>query len=97
MRAQFRSLSLHSKPKTFVRLESSQVSVFTYNRRQPMTTASSHLPKIGFSIREACHATSLGRTTIYNHIAAGRLRAVRVGGRTIIPADALRALIEGMA
>lgn len=52
-------------------------------------------PKIGYSIREACRASSLGRTTIYAHIAAGRLRATRVGGRTIIPADALRALVAG--
>ncbi len=52
-------------------------------------------PKIAYSIREACQVSSLGRTTIYNHIAAGRLRATRVGGRTIIPADALHALIEG--
>ncbi|WP_429614844.1 helix-turn-helix domain-containing protein [Sphingobium olei] len=54
-------------------------------------------PKIGYSIREACRASSLGRTTIYNHISAGRLRAVRVGGRTIIPAEALHALIAGEA
>jgi excisionase family DNA binding protein len=53
------------------------------------------VPKIGYSIREACIASSLGRTTIYNHIASGRLRSVRVGGRTIIPADALHALIAG--
>ena len=52
-------------------------------------------PKLGFSIREACHASSLGRSTIYSHIAAGRLRAVRVGGRRIIPAEALHALIAG--
>lgn len=60
-----------------------------------MTTSQYDPPKISFSIREACQATSLGRTTIYNHIAAGRLRAVRVGGRTIIPAEALQALIAG--
>lgn len=54
-------------------------------------------PKIGYSIKECCEATSLGRSTLYNHIAAGRLRAVRVGGRTIIPADALHALISGEA
>jgi excisionase family DNA binding protein len=54
-------------------------------------------PKIGYSIREACRVSSLGRTTLYNHIAAGRLRAVRVGGRTIIPAEALHALIAGEA
>src|SRR3546814_4745782 len=54
-------------------------------------------PKIGYSIREACQASSLGRTTLYNHISAGRLRAVRVGGRTIISAEALHALIAGEA
>lgn len=54
-------------------------------------------PKIAYSIREACHASSLGRSTIYSHIAAGRLRAVRVGGRTIIPAEALLSLISGEA
>ena len=53
--------------------------------------------KIGYSIREACQASSLGRTTLYNHIAAGRLRAVRVGGRTVIPAEALHTLISGGA
>ncbi len=51
--------------------------------------------KLGYSIREAVAATSLGRTTIYARISDGTLRAVRVGGRTIIPADALRALVAG--
>jgi excisionase family DNA binding protein len=52
-------------------------------------------PKIGYSIREACQASSLGRTTLYNHIAAGRLRVTRIGGRTIVPAENLYALIAG--
>jgi excisionase family DNA binding protein len=60
-----------------------------------MNSAAPTPPKIGYSIREACHASSLGRTTLYSHIAAGRLRAVRVGGRTIIPAEALHALVAG--
>lgn len=55
------------------------------------------LPKIAYSIAEACRVTSLGRTTIYAHIASGRLRAVRIGGRTIIPADALNALVDSDA
>ena len=53
--------------------------------------------KIGYSIREACQASSLGRTTLYSHISTGRLRVVRVGGRTIIPAESLHALIAGDA
>lgn len=60
-----------------------------------MQNTNTNIPKIGYSIREACQASSLGRTTIYNHIATGRLRAVRIGGRTIIPAEALRALVAG--
>lgn len=60
-----------------------------------MQTMNTVVPKIGYSIREACQASSLGRTTIYNHIANGRLRAVRIGGRTIIPAEALQALVAG--
>ncbi|OYX67029.1 MAG: hypothetical protein B7Y88_04195 [Sphingomonadales bacterium 32-64-17] len=54
-------------------------------------------PKIAYSIREAVQATSLSRGTIYNHIAAGRLTAHKIGGRTLIPADALHALITGEA
>lgn len=53
------------------------------------------IPKIAYSIKEAVQASSLGRTTIYSHIAAGRLRAIRVGGRRVIPADSLQALMAG--
>lgn len=54
-----------------------------------------HVQKLAYSIREACQASSLGRTTIYALIGQGRLQAVRVGGRTVIPADSLTALIKG--
>lgn len=53
------------------------------------------IPKIAYSIKEAVQASSLGRTTLYSHIAAGRLRAIRVGGRRVIPADSLHALMAG--
>lgn len=52
-------------------------------------------PKIAYSVKEACRASSLGRITLYAHIAAGRLLARRVGGRTLIPAESLHALIAG--
>lgn len=55
------------------------------------------LPKIAYSIEEACRVSSLGRTTIYKHIASGRLRSVQIGGRRVIPAEALHALISGEA
>lgn len=58
-----------------------------------MTTVKNEPAKIGYSIREACQATSLGLTTLYSLINAGRLSVIRVGGRTIVQADSLHALI----
>lgn len=60
-----------------------------------METETSEPRKIAYSIREACKVTSLGRSTLYSHIAANRLKAVRIGGRTLIPAESLHALISG--
>ena len=56
-------------------------------------------PKIAYSIKEACRASSLGRTKIYAMLADPDcpLKAVRIGGRTIIPAESLHALIAGEA
>lgn len=53
------------------------------------------IEKISYSIREAVRATSISRTSLYAHISAGRLRTVRIGGRVVIPADSLRALVSG--
>ena len=53
--------------------------------------------KLAYSIREACETSSLGKTTIYSHISSGRLKAVRVGERTIIPAESLQTLLNGGA
>ena len=62
-----------------------------------MTSDNNNFKKLGYSIREACEATSLGRTKIYAMLSDPKspLTAVRIGGRTIIPADSLRALISG--
>ncbi len=62
-----------------------------------MQTIKPDTPKLAYSVREACQATSLGRTTVFAHIAAGRLKTHRIGGRRLIPADSLRALIAGEA
>jgi excisionase family DNA binding protein len=60
-----------------------------------MQSATTDPGKLAYSIKEACRASSLGRTTLYAHIASRRLRAVRIGGRTVIPAESLHALIAG--
>lgn len=60
-----------------------------------MGTGKSESLKLAYSIKEACKVSSLGRTTIYSHISSGRLKMVKIGGRTLIPAESLLALLAG--
>jgi excisionase family DNA binding protein len=43
--------------------------------------------KRAISIREFCKCYGIGRTTAYDEIADGRLRAIKVGRKTLIPLD----------
>ncbi len=49
---------------------------------------------IAYSIEDACRASSLGRTNIYRLIKEGKLTVKKIGGRTLVPADSLRRLIN---
>lgn len=60
-----------------------------------MTTDFDKIPKLAYSIKEACLATSLGRSAFYQLISDDKIRVVRVGGRTLVPAESLQALIAG--
>jgi excisionase family DNA binding protein len=46
-----------------------------------------------YLIAEAVAAYRLSRSTIYKLMKAGKLRTVKVGGRRLIPVDAIEALI----
>lgn len=52
--------------------------------------------KLTYSIKEASKALGIGTTTLYKHLAKGELSAVKLGSRTLIPADALRRWIEAL-
>ena len=48
------------------------------------------------SINEFCDRYSTGRTRAYEEIAAGRLRAVKAGRRTLIPEDSAEAWLAAL-
>jgi excisionase family DNA binding protein len=50
----------------------------------------------GLSVLDAARFAGVGRSTIYEELAAGRLRAVKVGRRTIIPQLALVDWMAGL-
>ncbi len=49
--------------------------------------------KIAFTVSEASQAIGVGRSLIYRLIAQKRLAAIKVDGRTLVPASSLRQLI----
>jgi excisionase family DNA binding protein len=51
---------------------------------------------LAFTLKEASAALGIGRTTLYAAIADGRLGAVKVGARTLIPADALHVWLAAL-
>lgn len=49
---------------------------------------------IAVSIAETGRALSLGRTSIYALINAGRLKTIKLGRRTLVMVESVRSLVE---
>lgn len=52
---------------------------------------------LAYSVEGATAATGLSRSLIFELMAAGKLERVKIGKRTLIPANSLRALVSGAA
>ena len=52
--------------------------------------------KLAYSIAEACAAMGIGRTKLYDLIAAGKLVARKDGGRTLILAEDMAAYLRAL-
>ncbi len=51
--------------------------------------------RLSYSLAEGVAATSLSRRTLEYLIKSGKLKAIKVGRRTLIPAKALERLVSG--
>lgn len=49
--------------------------------------------KLAFSVKEAGEALGVGRSTIFELLADGRLTRVKIGAKTVIPRSSLLALL----
>lgn len=55
------------------------------------------LHPMAYTINDAVRVSSIGRTRLYALIGEGRLKVTKIGRRTLIPAENLRALVNGEA
>ena len=49
-----------------------------------------------FPPKDACRQIGCGMTTLYQEIAAGRIEARKMGKKTLIPAESLRAYLDAL-
>lgn len=54
------------------------------------------IPQLAFTIRQACKAAGIGRTRLFQEIAAGRLRAHKSGTRTLVLVQDLNDYLENL-
>jgi excisionase family DNA binding protein len=50
--------------------------------------------RLAYTILQTCDITGLGRTTVYEMIAKGELRALKCGRRTLILAEEIRRFLD---
>lgn len=55
-----------------------------------------HIAAAGLSVLDAARVAGVGRSTIYEQLASGRLVARKCGSRTIIPASALSEWMDSL-
>jgi excisionase family DNA binding protein len=53
-----------------------------------------HPEPLAYTVADACRVSTIGKTKLYQLISEGKLDVRRIGKRTIILAESLRALIE---
>jgi len=53
--------------------------------------------KLAYNVREAAEAAGVSEATVWRALQSGKLKKVKWGGRTLIPAESLRGLLGGPA
>jgi len=52
-----------------------------------------NLPVLAYRSREVCAVLGCGRTWLYEQMNSGRIKSIKIAGRRMIPASAIRQLL----
>jgi excisionase family DNA binding protein len=53
-------------------------------------------PRAALRVREACVSLSISRSKLYEEVAAGRIKALKAGSRTLIPVASIDAWLSSL-
>lgn len=53
--------------------------------------------KLALRVADACHSLSISRSSLYNLIRDGRLKSIKIAGRTLITRSEIERLLSGVA
>lgn len=53
--------------------------------------------KLALRVADACHSLSISRSSLYNMIREGRLKSVKIAGRTLILRSEIERLLRDVA
>ena len=56
----------------------------------------SHYPRAALRGKEACASLSISRSKLYEEVAAGRIKALKAGSRTLIPVASIDAWLNSL-
>ncbi len=64
-------------------------------REQARRRRQSEADRLAWPVKEGAHRLGIGRTTVYKLASAGKLRLIKVGGRTLVPDAEITRLANG--
>jgi excisionase family DNA binding protein len=77
------------------REDNQAVKMKNYISTRPESThADSGVPKLALSVEQACQACDLGKTTLYQLLASGKLKSKKIGRRRLILFTDLRECLQ---
>jgi excisionase family DNA binding protein len=60
------------------------------------STTEAGIPRAALRVREACVSLSISRSKLYEEVAAGRIKALKAGSRTLIPVASIDAWLSSL-
>ena len=64
-------------------------------REQARRRRQSEADRLAWPVKEGAHRLGIGRSTVYKLASEGKLRLIKVGGRTLVPDAEITRLVSG--